>query len=101
MNFETFIGAVLPLAEELGVRLSLHPNDPPVHSIGGVPCLMTSKTAYDRAFAIGGGSPMLGMEFCCGCWLEGGQLLDASEYHVSSTHCMTVPFTLSKCDMCI
>ena len=24
---------------------------------------------------------MLGMEFCCGCWLEGGQLLDASSYH--------------------
>ena len=21
------------------------------------------------------------MEFCCGCWLEGGQLSDASEYH--------------------
>ena len=22
-----------------------------------------------------------GMEFCCGCWLEGGQISDASAYH--------------------
>jgi mannonate dehydratase len=80
-NLEFFLGKVLPVAEQVGVRLSLHPNDPPVHSIACVPCLITSKAAYDRAFALANHSPMLGMEFCVGCWLEGGQLTDASDYH--------------------
>ena len=83
-NFEYFMRAVVPVAEEVGVKLSLHPNDPPVNIIAGVPCLITSKAAYDRAYAIAASiSPThtLGMEFCCGCWLEGGQIDDASAYH--------------------
>jgi len=54
------------------VRLALHPNDPPVDALGGIPCLIQSYESYKRAFAIAD-SPALGMEFCCGCWLEGGE----------------------------
>ena len=54
-----------------GVRLALHPNDPPVPQIAGIPCLIRSWESYDRAFAIAD-SDCLGMEFCTGCWLEGG-----------------------------
>ena len=70
-NFAYFMRAILPVAEETGVRLLLHPNDPPVDALGGVPCLINSRARYERAFDIAA-SPMLGMEFCTGCWLEGG-----------------------------
>ena len=56
---------MIPVAEEVGVKLSLHPNDPPVHTIAGVPCLITSRAAYERAYAMAGHSPMLGMQKRC------------------------------------
>ncbi len=71
-NFEYFIKQILPIAEEANVRLALHPNDPPAKSLGGIPCLIHSFESYKRAFAIAD-SPYLGMEFCTGCWLEGGE----------------------------
>ena len=64
--------AIIPVAEEPAVRLALHPNDPPTDALGGIPCLINSRQRYDRAFAIAD-SPHLGMEFCTGCWLEGGR----------------------------
>jgi mannonate dehydratase len=71
-NFTYFIQRIIPVAEEAGVRLALHPNDPPVDGkLGGIPCLIHSYADYRRAFEIAN-SPNLGMEFCCGCWLEGG-----------------------------
>lgn len=71
-NYRYFVGEMLPVAEEAGVRLALHPNDPPTPALGGIPCLIHSFDCYKRAFEIGN-SPALGMEFCTGCWLEGGQ----------------------------
>jgi mannonate dehydratase len=70
-NFTYFMRRILPVAEEAGVRLALHPNDPPTAELGGIPCLIRSLDSYQRAFEIAG-SPYLGMEFCVGCWLEGG-----------------------------
>lgn len=82
-NFEYFMERIIPVAEESGVRLALHPNDPPTQSLGGVPCLIRSFEAYKRAFEIAD-SPNLGMEFCTGCWLEGGEdfgdMLEAIRY---------------------
>jgi len=57
---------------QLHIKLALHPNDPPVDAIGGIPCLIRNVAAYERVFDMGGQSSALGMEFCCGCWLEGG-----------------------------
>lgn len=70
-NFAYFMKQIIPVAEETGVRLALHPNDPPVPALGGVPCLIHSFKCYKRAFEIAD-SDALGMEFCTGCWLEGG-----------------------------
>ncbi len=70
-NFAYLMERLMPVAEESGVRLALHPNDPPTESLGGVPCLIRSAADYRRAFEIAA-SPALGMEFCTGCWLEGG-----------------------------
>jgi len=71
-NFEYFIERMIPVCEKADVRLALHPNDPPTDGLGGIPCLIQNWTSYDRAFAIAD-SPYLGMEFCVGCWLEGGE----------------------------
>ncbi len=72
-NFEHFMKEIIPVAEETGVRLALHPNDPPVDfPMGGVPALIRSYNDYKKAFSIAA-SKALGMEFCCGCWLEGGK----------------------------
>ncbi len=71
-NFEYLMERLIPAAEGTGVRLALHPNDPPTESLGGIPCLIRNAAAYRKAFALAG-SQALGMEFCAGCWLEGGE----------------------------
>ncbi len=69
-NFKYFLDKVLPVCEEADVRLALHPNDPPVSSLGGVHSLIWNSKCYDRAFELAGDSPYLGMKMCVGCWLE-------------------------------
>jgi len=82
-NLEYFLKKMVPFLEENHLRLALHPNDPPVPRIAGVPCLIRNKAAYDRVYEIVNQSPSIGMEFCCGCWLEGadrfGNLVAALE----------------------
>jgi mannonate dehydratase len=70
-NFGYFMQAIIPVAEEADVRLCLHPNDPPMPSIAGVPSLIHNRQCYERALSIAD-SDYLGLEFCTGCWLEGG-----------------------------
>ena len=80
-----------------GVRLALHPNDPPTtEALGGIPCLIHSWETYERAFEIAD-SPALGMEFCCGCWLEGGtegfgDILAAIRHFVAEDRVLLVHF---------
>lgn len=40
---EYFLKKMKPFLEQHGLRLAIHPNDPPVDRIGGVPCLMRVK----------------------------------------------------------
>jgi mannonate dehydratase len=71
-NFAYFMENMAPVLRESGVKFALHPNDPPTdQALGGIPCLIHSRETYDRAFSHAP-SDVLGMEFCCGCWLEGG-----------------------------
>ena len=94
-NFAYFMERIIPVAEEAGVRLALHPNDPPTESLGGIPCLIRSWEAYERAFKIAH-SAALGMEFCCGCWLEGGEafgdILAAIRHFVAEDRVLLVHF---------
>ena len=68
-NYAAFIGDILPVAEDSGVRLQLHPNDPPVDH-QGVPRLFSSRVAFRRAMEIAGHSPHSGILFCVGCFAE-------------------------------
>ena len=39
-NFQYFLDRVIPVAEDTGVRMALHPNDPPLACMAGMPSLM-------------------------------------------------------------
>ncbi len=51
-NLEYFLRAVVPEAEKYGIKLSMHPDDPPVDAIRGVPRIMTSVAAFKRLIDI-------------------------------------------------
>lgn len=74
-TYEYFVRRVVPVAEEAGVRLALHPDDPPGFDIGGVARIMSSFEGFKRASEIVE-SPAWGVLFCIGCWTEMG----GSEY---------------------
>jgi mannonate dehydratase len=74
-NYEYFIKAVAPVAEAENVLIGLHPDDPPVPELGGIPrCIFSSFDGYKRALEIAD-SPNVGICLCVGCWLEGGKLM--------------------------
>ena len=62
------------MAEAAGVRLALHPDDPPVRAIGPTARLFYSVDNLARAFDIAGGSPAFGFDLCLGTVseMEGG-----------------------------
>jgi mannonate dehydratase len=72
-NYTYFIKQVAPVAEEVGVRIGIHPDDPPVPELAGVPrCIFSNFDGYVRALEIAN-SPNVGVCFCIGTWLEGGE----------------------------
>ncbi len=74
-NYTYFIKAVTPVAEDVGVRIGIHPDDPPVPVVGGIPrCIFGNFESYKRAFEIAD-SRNIGMCLCCGTWLEGSKLM--------------------------
>jgi mannonate dehydratase len=70
-NLTYFLKAVVPVAEEAGVKLGLHPDDPPIPSIGGVARIMRSPDAFRRAIEIVP-SDNMGLLLCQGCFSEMG-----------------------------
>lgn len=74
-NYQSFIEEVVPVAEEAGVKIGFHPDDPPQPELAGVPrCIFSNHDGYQRALDIAD-SPNIGICFCVGCWLEGGPLM--------------------------
>jgi mannonate dehydratase len=76
-NYTYFIKKVVPVAEEAGVRIGIHPDDPPQPMLAGVPrCIFSNFEGYKRAIEIAN-SPNIGVCLCCGSWLEGGTMTGA------------------------
>jgi mannonate dehydratase len=48
LNLEYFLKRVLPVAEKAGVRLSMHPDDPPLSPIRGIGRIMRSIDNFER-----------------------------------------------------
>ncbi|MCL2773773.1 MAG: mannonate dehydratase [Oscillospiraceae bacterium] len=47
-NLEYFLKSVVPVAEESGVRLAVHPDDPPVPSLRGISRILIKADAFQR-----------------------------------------------------
>jgi mannonate dehydratase len=62
-NLFYFLNAVLPVAEENGVQMALHPDDPPVSPLKGVGRILTSAAAFDKIIQKYP-SPSNGITFC-------------------------------------
>lgn len=62
-NFTYFIKRVIPAAEQAGVKIALHPDDPPISPFMGVGRVLRSAANFRKALEIGN-SPNLGITFC-------------------------------------
>jgi mannonate dehydratase len=80
-TFTTFIRAAMPVAEKAGVRIGLHPDDPPVTSLGGVARIFRDAESYERAIKIAD-SDNFGLCFCVGTWAEGGKMMGKDVYEM-------------------
>ncbi|WP_233512046.1 mannonate dehydratase [Haloferax sp. Atlit-12N] len=71
-NLQYFLDEVVPVAEEAGVKMALHPDDPPVEELRGVPRLVTSLERYERVLELHE-SPNHGVTFCQGNFAAMGE----------------------------
>ena len=62
-NLEYFLKAVIPVAEQSGVKMALHPDDPPISPLRGIGRILTSAANYRRVLNIVP-SPVNGITFC-------------------------------------
>jgi mannonate dehydratase len=75
-NYQRFLETVLPVAEEAGVDLALHPVDPPVlESLGGIPRLFRDVENFERAMELVP-SDNHGLKLCLGCFSQMGEDVD-------------------------
>jgi mannonate dehydratase len=94
--FDHYISRLLPVAEEAGVRIALHPDDPPIDVIGGVARIFHHIDHFKRVFARHP-SPNFGILFCVGTWAEGGPAMgadvtEAIRYFASQKRLFSVHF---------
>lgn len=71
-NYAYFLKAVLPAAEEAGVTMCLHPDDPPVSELKGYPRIITSAAAYRKMLKLAD-SPNAGITFCAATFRAMGE----------------------------
>lgn len=64
-----FLNAVMPVAEEAGVTLAAHPDDPPLPTVRGQPRLVYQPHLYQRLLDLQP-SPRHALEFCLGTVAE-------------------------------
>ena len=79
-NVTWFLERVIPVAEDAGVKLALHPDDPPVSPIGGVARVFRNHAALKRVVDIVP-SDANGLTFCVGTFgAMPGDVFDAIRY---------------------
>ena len=62
-NLEYFLNAVIPVAEREGVKMALHPDDPPLSPLRGLGRILTSAASYRHILEMSP-SPSNGITFC-------------------------------------
>jgi mannonate dehydratase len=68
-HFAVFVSRVIPVAEAAGVKMALHPDDPPISPIAGMAYIFRDVAAFQRALDMAP-SPSNGLLFCQGCFTE-------------------------------
>ena len=70
-RMEKFLRAAIPAAEKAGVKMALHPDDPPIpEPLGGVAQICSTLEQFRRTFFDIAPSPNNCMLFCQGCMTE-------------------------------
>ncbi len=97
-NLEYFLKAVVPEAEAAGVKLAIHPDDPP-WPVFGLPRIITDKAAMERLLKIVD-SPYNGLTLCTGSLgvSPDNKLADMAESfaslgRINFVHCRNVKIT--------
>ncbi len=77
-RFGRFLAEIVPVTEHAGVKLALHPDDPPMRTMRGQPRLVYQPSMYQRVVDLSP-SPANALEFCLGTLAEmtEGDLYDA------------------------
>ncbi len=70
-NLQVFLQAVIPVAEESGVKMAIHPDDPP-WGLFGLPRIITGEANLERFLKLVD-SPANGLTFCTGSLGAGQQ----------------------------
>jgi mannonate dehydratase len=87
-----FLQRVVPVAEDAGVRLACHPDDPPVPVLRGIARIQTNVADFKRLVGIAP-SPCNGLTFCVGTTAEAGaDVLDAIRYFATQKKIFVVHF---------
>jgi mannonate dehydratase len=71
-NYAWFIEQVMPVAEKAGVKMALHPDDPPVPMLQGIGRILINAAAIRKALSLSG-SPSHGLTFCQGTYVTMGE----------------------------
>jgi len=81
-HYQYFLAAVLPVAEQVGVRLALHPDDPPMKVVNGMPRLFYSPDQFKKAMLLADSDAWC-LNLCLGCCSEmpnGTEVMEMIEY---------------------
>ncbi len=68
-RYQAFLDEMIPVAEEAGVVLAIHPDDPPLPTLRGMARLVTRSEDFGRVLSLNP-SPANALEFCVGTVAE-------------------------------
>ena len=72
-NYKYFLDAVVPEAEKNGIKLALHPDDPPLPKLGDVSRIMITADNIKKAIYDIHPSEILGVTMCQACYCMMGE----------------------------
>lgn len=84
-NYQYFIGKVIPVAEHSGVKMGLHPDDPPVSPLRGIGRIFINADSIRKALSLST-SPAHGLTFCQGTYTTMGEDVKALIHEFGSNY---------------
>lgn len=92
-RFARFLTEIMPVAQEAGVRLAAHPDDPPAQKLRGTARLVNHPAKYQRLLSLVD-SPSNALEFCIGSLAEmpGADIYTTTRYYARTGRIAYVHF---------